>query len=92
MRFAARKLLPALLAFVALGAGSGCATSFLYDRADRFANRWVGDYLELDPAQQESLDAALADLHRWHRREQLPAYAAWLRSAAARSPRPGRPR
>lgn len=84
MRFGARILLPALLAFVALGAGSGCATSFLYDRADRFANRWVGDYLELDPAQQESLDAALADLHRWHRREQLPAYAAWLRSAAAR--------
>lgn len=81
-RFRARKLLLALLVLAVLGAGSGCATSFLYDRADRFAHRWVGDYLELEPAQRESLDARLADLHRWHRREQLPAYAAWLRSAA----------
>lgn len=83
MRFRAGKLLLALVAIAALGAGSGCATSFLYDRADRFANRWVGDYLELDPAQQATFDTALADLHAWHRREQLPAYAAWLRSAAA---------
>lgn len=83
MRFRAGKFLLALVALAALGAGSGCATSFLYDRADRFANRWVGDYLALDPAQQASFDTALADLHRWHRREQLPAYAAWLRSAAA---------
>ncbi|HRP34613.1 MAG TPA: DUF6279 family lipoprotein [Gammaproteobacteria bacterium] len=82
-RFRAGKFLLALLVLAALGAGSGCATSFLYERADRFANRWMGDYLELDPAQQESLDTALAELHRWHRREQLPAYAAWLRSAAA---------
>ena len=83
MRNAARRMLRAVLVLVALGATTGCATAFLYDRADRLTNRWVGGYVELDAAQQEAVDAGLADLHRWHRREQLPAYADWLRGVAA---------
>lgn len=73
-----------LLALLALGGIGGCATTFIYDRADRLANRWVGGYVELDAAQRELVGQGLAELHDWHRREQLPAYSAWLRGAAAR--------
>jgi len=81
---ATRRMLLVCLALAALGVTSGCATSFLYDRADRLANRWAGGYLELEPGQQALLDQRLAELHLWHRREQLPVYADWLRHAAAR--------
>lgn len=73
-----------ILALLALGGTSACATTFLYDRADRFANRWAGGYVELDESQQATLDERLAALHLWHRREQLPAYADWLRIVAVR--------
>lgn len=78
------RILLAGLVLTVLGATSGCATTFLYDRADRFANRWVGSYLDLDAPRQERLDAALAELHEWHRREQLPVYVDWLRAVAGR--------
>jgi hypothetical protein len=73
-----------ILALLALGGTSGCAATFLYDRADRFANRWAGGYVELDESQQAVLDERLEALHLWHRREQLPAYADWLRVVALR--------
>lgn len=79
-RILARLLLLAL----ALGATAGCATSFLYERADRLANRWVNGYVELEPAQQARLETGLTELHEWHRREHLPAYAGWLRGIALR--------
>jgi hypothetical protein len=79
-----RHALLILLALLALGGMGGCATTLIYERADRLANRWVGGYLELDPAQRELVDRGFTELHDWHRREQLPAYAAWLRGAAAR--------
>lgn len=80
MNFVCRiTLLLAVLATV-----SGCATGFLYDRADRLANRWVEGYVDLEPGQRAELRAGLADLHRWHREAQLPRYADWLRDAAAR--------
>lgn len=84
MRLPARRILTILVTLMALGAMGGCATSLVYDRADRLANRWVGGYLELQPAQQQVLDEGLLELHQWHRREQLPLYADWLRGVAAR--------
>jgi hypothetical protein len=81
---AACRALLVIVILVILGGTTGCATSLVYDRADRLANRWLGGYVELDEAQQAALDAGLAALHQWHRREQLPAYAGWLRGAAAR--------
>ena len=71
-----------LLVLALLGASGGCATAFVYERADRFANRWVGEYLELDGRQQAALEEAFAALHQWHRNEQLPVYARWLRGTA----------
>lgn len=79
-----RRALLILLALSALGGIGGCATTFVYERADRLANRWVDGYVELDPAQRALIEQGLTRLHDWHRREQLPAYAAWLRGAAAR--------
>lgn len=79
-----RRALLILLALLSLGGIAGCATTFVYDRADRLANRWVGGYVELDPAQRALVERGLTELHDWHRREQLPAYAAWLRATAAR--------
>jgi hypothetical protein len=73
-----------LVILVTLGGTTGCATSLVYDRADRLANRWLGGYVELDGSQQAALEAGLEALHQWHRREQLPAYASWLRGVAAR--------
>ena len=73
-----------LLVALALGAATGCATSFVYERADRFANRWVDGHVELEPAQQSRFEQDIAALHEWHRREQLPQYAEWLRNLARR--------
>jgi hypothetical protein len=84
LRIAARRMLRAVLVIVVLGTTTGCATAFLYDRADRLTNRWMGSYVELDASQQDAVDAGLTELHRWHRHEQLPAYADWLRGLAAR--------
>jgi hypothetical protein len=80
----ARRSLFLLLLLVAIGGTTGCATAFFYERADRLANRWVGGYVDLDASQQATLDAGLAELHAWHRSEQLPAYADWLMELAAR--------
>lgn len=74
-----RRVFRILLACVALGMVSGCATSFVYERADRLTDRWLNGYLELDPFQQETLADGLDELHQWHRSEQLPRYADWLR-------------
>lgn len=84
MGSAIRRVYRVALVLAILVGASGCATSYLYDRADRFADRWVGRYVSLDATQQRQLDAGLAELHRWHRREQLPAYTEWLRNVAAR--------
>lgn len=84
MRHKTRLLSALLLACLALGGASGCATSFFYERADGFTERWLNGHLELDEAQQVELAAGLEDLHAWHRREHLPRYAGWLRTLAGR--------
>jgi len=84
LRKAVCRALLVLVILATLGGTTGCATSLVYDRADRLANRWLGGYVELDESQQAALEAGLEALHEWHRREQLPAYASLLRGVAAR--------
>lgn len=72
-----------VLACVALLSLAGCGTTFIYERADGFAGRWLNGYVELEPEQRAALEAELEALHEWHRREHLPRYSAWLRSVAA---------
>lgn len=58
----------ALLALMA-----GCSTlQFGYGQLPRLAAWRADDYLDLDRAQRRQLDVALAELHEWHRREELP--------------------
>lgn len=84
MKSAACRLSLVIVAVVMMAGTTGCAASLVYDRADRLTQRWVDGYVALDPTQEAILDAGLVDLHLWHRREQLPAYADWLRGIGAR--------
>jgi hypothetical protein len=69
-----------LLALTALLAG--CSTlQFGYGQLPRLTAWRVDSYLDLDRAQRRQLDAALAELHDWHRREELPRARAVLARA-----------
>ena len=78
-----------LLVCMALVSLAGCGTTFIYERVDGFAGRWLNGYVELEPQQRAALEAELEALHDWHRREHLPRYSAWLRSVAAQLEAPG---
>ncbi len=66
-----RVLTLGLLTLVALV--TGCSTlRFGYEQLPRLASWQVDGYLDLNRAQGRELDAALAELHAWHRREELP--------------------
>ncbi|EYC52881.1 hypothetical protein AZ34_10870 [Hylemonella gracilis str. Niagara R] len=58
---------------------AGCSTlQFGYGQLPRLAAWQLDGYLDLDSAQRRQLDAALAELHAWHRREELPRARAVL--------------
>lgn len=61
----------------------GCSSvELIYNQADRLM-RWQADsYLDLNDEQMAWLRPRVADLHQWHRRTQLPRYAALLRDSA----------
>lgn len=73
----------ALVALAALG-GCGSVVRVAYNNGD-FALRMVAnDYFDLSAEQARLFDARFARLHEWHRREELPRYAAALEDAAGR--------
>ncbi|MFO6421576.1 DUF6279 family lipoprotein [Hylemonella sp. W303a] len=58
---------------------AGCSTlQFGYGQLPRLAAWQMDSYFDLDRAQSRQLDAALAELHAWHRREELPRVRAVL--------------
>jgi uncharacterized protein DUF6279 len=61
------------------------AIRLAYDNADTAARFMVSSYLDLDATQGEELKRRLAQFHRWHRANELPAYAALMRSASERA-------
>lgn len=63
------------------------ATRFAYDNADTALRFMASSYLELDAAQAEDMRLRIVQFHRWHRANELPAYAALMRSASARAAR-----
>ena len=69
---------------LAAGLTSGCGTKWSYDHADWLIAREVDDLADLDGAQEEWLAKRLDAHHRWHRAEELPAYAAFLEGMADR--------
>lgn len=71
-----------LTALLTLG---GCSTGLklAYDNLERLALWEVDDEMDLDDAQTLAFRTEFRALHQWHRRTQLPLYAADLRRLAA---------
>ena len=78
-RGAARATVAAALALAAAGcSNSKLVIGALYDRADDRARAGAEEWVELDAAQGAALDAYIGTFHTWHRRSELPRYAALL--------------
>lgn len=75
-----------LLAACALLAACS-ATRLAYDNADTALRFMASSYLDLDPEQTEEMRQRIVQFHEWHRANELPAYAALMRSASARAGR-----
>jgi len=56
-----------------------------YNYADTVVRYMASNYLDLDAVQSEDLKPRLVQLHQWHRANELPVYAALLRSASQRA-------
>ncbi len=73
----------ARLVLLALPLLAGCSNSKLivgafYDRADDRAIDGAAEWATLDAAQQAALEGYVGTFHTWHRRSELPRYAALL--------------
>jgi len=76
------RFLAVALALAVLG---GCSLLRVgYGQLDTYAAWVADDYFDLDAQQRQEFDARFDRLHEWHRREQLPDYAAFLADARAR--------
>ncbi len=61
---------------------AGCSSLELaYNQAARLTAWWLDRQFDLDRRQRQQLDQALAELHGWHRREELPHWQALLQAA-----------
>lgn len=64
---------------------AGCSMARIaYNNAASLASWYVEDYVDLDDAQRERLQARFAAVLAWHRATELPAYSRVLDEAAAR--------
>lgn len=76
-----RRLVSLLLTAVLFSACS--SLGLVYGQLPRLTGWWADSYLDLDRVQKRQLDAALAALHTWHRREELPHWLALLEQASS---------
>jgi len=59
---------------------NGCSAIRLgYGNADSLARWWIDQYIDMSPEQDALARERLSRLHAWHRKTQLPDYAALLR-------------
>ncbi len=73
------RLMLALLAPVLAFVLAGCsAVRLAYNHAHEAAWWWLTDYVEFSDAQRPVMRQAMVQVHAWHRRTQLPAYADML--------------
>jgi Family of unknown function (DUF6279) len=79
------RTIPVLAACALVGACS--ATRMAYDNADTMLRFMASSYFDLDAAQAEDMRQRIEQFHQWHRKSELPAYAALLRSASERAAR-----
>jgi len=74
-----------LLAISSLALAACSATRLAYDNADTVLRFMASSYLDLDAAQSDDLTPRVVRFLQWHRSNELPAYAALLRSAGQRA-------
>lgn len=67
---------------VLMGTVSGCAVKLLYNQLDWLVPWYLSDYLDMNGEQDDFFDERLERYLAWHRKSQLPAYAALLRDVA----------
>ena len=76
------RILIVAAAVLALAACSAVRLS--YNNADTLLRYMAWDYFDLDSGQSEHMQAAIARLHRWHRANEIPDYAALAAEAGKR--------
>lgn len=73
-----------LLLILLLASLAGCGTTrFAYNRLDWIANWQIGRYVDLNDTQRVLFESHFAALWDWHRRHELPRYAADLDALAS---------
>src|SRR5689334_14742773 len=72
------------VAAVALLLVSCSFTRFAYNQADTLASWTVDDYFGLNGTQKDEFNKRFERLYTWHRYEQLPDYAQFMRTAHTR--------
>lgn len=64
---------------------SGCAVRLVYNQLDWAIPWYLGDYLPLEGKQKDQFKRQLDDYLYWHRVDQLPQYASFLREVAVQA-------
>lgn len=74
-----------LVAFGLIALVAACSFSrFTYNQADTVASWMIDEYFDLNSQQKQDFQKRFDRFHAWHRNEQLPEYAAFLRTAKGR--------
>ena len=69
---------------------SGCSTVTLgYNHADWILRYWINDYTSFSASQKEQIHLEVDNYLRWHRKNALPGYIAFLQSVDASVNQPG---
>ena len=77
--------MPLVVVLLMIATLTGCsALRVTYNNADVLARFRLSDYVDLTPAQTEQFKARFAVLQRWHRSQELPAYAELARQAGGK--------
>ncbi len=92
MRFSIAKVRIIVLSLACALLLTGCSVvRVAYSQGPMLAGWWLDDYLEFSPEQQPRVKAALNEWFEWHRRTQLPDYAALLAAAQVQVMQPATP-
>lgn len=73
-----KKSLFMILALALLSLGGCSRVTLGYNYADWLLRYWITDYTSFTPAQRDDIHLAVDDYMRWHRRDALPEYTAFL--------------
>jgi hypothetical protein len=74
-----------LAALAVLALIASCSFSrFGYNQADTLAAWMANDYFDLGPQQKDEFDKRFERFYTWHRQQQLPEYAGFMRTASTR--------